>query len=226
MPYIVNGGSLAHFNPNRYPDGRFAPKNVGSTLSRRDRRDAARLIKDPWNISDDRRTGLVELVQYQANVKDAEKQLADSEKSFYEFEAIGYERMKAYKLKALEARARDRYKYADYDPNDENDILEIMHGHWDTGHYSSFDFYLRDHGSSFEQFWKRHEAASNAYRVACREATDKLLGIYGHAKVFNKRTSVTERLAETAAWERILQHSPDEDDKIDENKRRGYTVRF
>lgn len=215
---------IAHFNPNRYPDGRFAPKNVGTTLSRRDRRDAARLIKDPWNIRDDQRTGLVELVQYQENVKNAEKQLADSEKVFYEFEAIGYERMKAYKLKALEARGGSRY--ASYDPNDEHDILEIMHGHWDTGRNSSFDLYLRDHGSSFDQFWEQHRTASDAYRVACKEATDKLLGVYGHAKVFNKRTSVTERLAETAAWERILQHSPDEDDKLDENKRRGYTVRF
>lgn len=224
MPYIVNGGSLAHFNPNRYPDGRFAPKNVGSTLTRRDKRDAAKLVRYKWNISDDRRTGLTELVRTQANVKDAEQQLTESEKPFFEFEAIGYDRMKAYKLRALEARGGSRY--SDYNPNDEDDLLEIMHGHWDTGRNSSFDLYLRDHGSSFDQFWERYKAASDAYRSACYQATDTLLGVYGHMKAYNKRDTVTGQLAWEAGTERLRQHSPDEDDKIDENKRRGYTVRF
>ena len=122
MPYIVNGGILAHFNPNRYPDGRFAPKNVGTTLSVRDRRAAAKLIKSKWNISDTERTGLTELVRAQEKVKDAEKQLADSEKSFYEFEAIGYDRMKDYKLKAMKARGGWRAEH--FDPDNENDLLE------------------------------------------------------------------------------------------------------
>lgn len=222
MPYIVHSGSLAHFNPNRYPDGRFAPKNVGTTLSVRDRRAAAKLIKSKWNISDTERTGLTELVRAQEKVKHAEKQLADSEKSFYEFEAIGYDRMKDYKLKAMKARGGWRAEH--FDPDNENDLLEIMHGHWDTGRNSSFDLYLKDHGSSFDQFWKQHESASNAYRVACRDASDKLLGIYGHQKVFNKRTTVAERLGADSATERILNHQPDED--VEEAKRRGYTVRF
>ena len=130
--------------------------------------------------------------------------------------------MKDYKLKAMKARGGWRAEH--FDPDDENDLLEIMHGHWDTGPNSSFDLYLKDHGSSFDQFWKQHTAASNAYRVACRDASDKLLGIYGHQKVFNKRTTVAERLGLESATERILNHQPDED--VEEAKRRGYTVRF
>ena len=201
---------IAHRQYFRYPDGRFAPKGTGSTLSASERKTVSKYVKNvrrqsmnfnrrpgtrPHPATEFRRTGLTDLVRERSEVETAKKKLDESYEDAVDFVNQPLDVIERYKKLAVKAMGID-----DYNSGEDlvNDKTWLMYEDWDQGVNSSFDLYLKDKGRTLKEYHEKVSDTESEYEAACRAAVDTLLGSYGSRRVsadpFDNR-SVSEYLS-------------------------------
>lgn len=112
-----------------------------------------------------------------------------------------------YKIKAMskwqnESEESLKSKY------DKNDVY-LMYEDWDQGYGSSFDLYLQDKGTNFDDFNEAATKALDKYKQRCLEEVDAALGSYANTKV-NRKFSWEEKTVRAAIADSLVDYAEDE----------------